>query len=147
MNWNSGWRNTFVWVGSTGDWRVFTCWADRKRWTGSRSFRSCWAVVIRVVGITLISDHVTFITDYHSFNLSLHIMWIISCQCEMLLRRSWKGGFGGYPGHDPHLLYTLSAIQILAIYDALDRIDHNQTILCTITSNLIHFLFINNQFG
>ena len=26
------------------------------------------------------------------------------------------GGFGGHPDHDSHLLYTLSAIQILALY-------------------------------
>jgi geranylgeranyl transferase type-2 subunit beta len=25
--------------------------------------------------------------------------------------------------HDPHVLYTLSAVQTLAIFDALDRID------------------------
>lgn len=30
--------------------------------------------------------------------------------------------FGGSVGHDPHLLYTLSAIQILALFDKLDLI-------------------------
>lgn len=30
------------------------------------------------------------------------------------------GGFGAYPNHDAHILSTLSAIQILAIKDALD---------------------------
>ncbi|KAK9312521.1 terpenoid cyclases/protein prenyltransferase alpha-alpha toroid [Lipomyces starkeyi] len=34
-----------------------------------------------------------------------------------------NGGFGAHPGHDPHLLYTLSAIQILFIQDALDAVD------------------------
>ena len=29
-------------------------------------------------------------------------------------------------GHDPHVLYTLSAIQILALCGALDRIDKNR---------------------
>ncbi|KAI9034531.1 terpenoid cyclases/protein prenyltransferase alpha-alpha toroid [Hyaloraphidium curvatum] len=33
------------------------------------------------------------------------------------------GGFGGSPGHDPHMLYTLSALQVLAILDALDGVD------------------------
>lgn len=33
------------------------------------------------------------------------------------------GGFGGSPNHDPHILYTTSAVQLLAIYDALDRVD------------------------
>ena len=26
-------------------------------------------------------------------------------------------------GHDPHILYTLSAVQILILFDALDRLD------------------------
>lgn len=34
-----------------------------------------------------------------------------------------NGGIGASIEHDPHLLYTLSAIQILCIYDALDVID------------------------
>ena len=33
------------------------------------------------------------------------------------------GGFGGNVGHDPHLLYTLSAVQILAMFDELGRLD------------------------
>lgn len=33
------------------------------------------------------------------------------------------GGISASVEHDPHLLYTLSAIQILCIYDALDVID------------------------
>lgn len=33
------------------------------------------------------------------------------------------GGFSGNSDQDVHLLYTLSGVQILAIYDALDRID------------------------
>ena len=31
------------------------------------------------------------------------------------------GGYGGNVGHDPHLLYTLSALQLLALCDALPR--------------------------
>ncbi|KAL6306521.1 rab geranylgeranyltransferase [Sparassis latifolia] len=33
------------------------------------------------------------------------------------------GGFGAHPDHDAHMLSTLSAIQILVIQDALDRLD------------------------
>ncbi|KAL3894546.1 MAG: hypothetical protein SGPRY_013781 [Prymnesium sp.] len=33
------------------------------------------------------------------------------------------GGFGGNIGHDPHMLYTLSAVQILCLFDALDEVD------------------------
>lgn len=42
--------------------------------------------------------------------------WVLKCQHS-------NGGFGGNIDHDPHILYTLSAIQILAMSDALDRID------------------------
>lgn len=33
------------------------------------------------------------------------------------------GGFGGNIGHDPHLAYTLSAVQVLALFDRLDVLD------------------------
>jgi len=34
-----------------------------------------------------------------------------------------SGGFGGNAGHDAHLLYTLSAVQLYALFDAMDRVD------------------------
>ncbi|CAN1232331.1 Geranylgeranyl transferase type-2 subunit beta 1 [Linum perenne] len=33
------------------------------------------------------------------------------------------GGFAGNIGHDPHILYTLSAIQVLALFDKLSVLD------------------------
>lgn len=42
--------------------------------------------------------------------------WLFRCQHEC-------GGFGGNEGHDPHMLYTLSAVQVLAIFDELGRLD------------------------
>ncbi|XP_052732600.1 geranylgeranyl transferase type-2 subunit beta 1 isoform X3 [Vigna angularis] len=42
--------------------------------------------------------------------------WLLSCQHE-------SGGFGGNIGHDPHILYTLSALQVLALFDKMDVID------------------------
>ncbi|XP_057952869.1 geranylgeranyl transferase type-2 subunit beta 1 [Malania oleifera] len=41
------------------------------------------------------------------------VSWVMECQHE-------SGGFGGNIGHDPHILYTLSAVQILALLDRLD---------------------------
>ena len=35
--------------------------------------------------------------------------------------------FGGNTGHDAHLLYTLSAVQILALADQLDLLDKGKT--------------------
>ena len=42
--------------------------------------------------------------------------WVMKCQFP-------DGSFSGNIGHDPHILYTLSALQILALFDELDRID------------------------
>jgi len=43
--------------------------------------------------------------------------WTMSCY------DSRTGGFGGNVGHDAHLLYTLSAIQILALADKIDMVN------------------------
>lgn len=45
------------------------------------------------------------------------LTYVMSCYDAAL------GAFGGNTDQDPHLLYTVSGVQILAIYDALDRID------------------------
>lgn len=44
------------------------------------------------------------------------IDFVLSCQHE-------SGGFGAAPGHDAHMLSTVSAVQILAMVDGLDELD------------------------
>ncbi|XP_050369011.1 geranylgeranyl transferase type-2 subunit beta 1-like [Argentina anserina] len=44
---------------------------------------------------------------------------VLQCQHE-------SGGFGGNIGHDPHILYTLSAVQVLALFDKIDVLDINK---------------------
>ena len=44
------------------------------------------------------------------------IDFVLSCQHE-------NGGFGAAPGHDAHMLYTVSAVQILATVDAMEELD------------------------
>ncbi|KAF7195005.1 Geranylgeranyl transferase type-2 subunit beta [Pseudocercospora fuligena] len=34
-----------------------------------------------------------------------------------------NGGFGAAPGHDPHMLYTCSSVQILAMIDGFDELE------------------------
>ncbi|KAI9674429.1 MAG: hypothetical protein M1817_001767 [Caeruleum heppii] len=46
------------------------------------------------------------------------IAFVLSCQCE-------NGGFGAAPGHDAHMLYTVSAVQILVTIDALDELQRD----------------------
>ncbi|KAI6785564.1 Geranylgeranyl transferase type-2 subunit beta-like protein [Emericellopsis cladophorae] len=42
--------------------------------------------------------------------------FVLSCQHE-------SGGFGAAPGHDAHMLSTVSAVQILAMVDGFDELD------------------------
>ena len=53
----------------------------------------------------------------HSMNPDEIMDFVMSCWHEKV------GGFGSYPQHDPHLLYTLSAVQIAAIFDKLEMLD------------------------
>jgi len=34
-----------------------------------------------------------------------------------------SGGFGAAPGHDPHMLYTVSSVQVLAMLDAWEEME------------------------
>ena len=36
-----------------------------------------------------------------------------------------NGGFGAAPGHDAHMLYTVSAVQIIATLDAWDELEEH----------------------
>ncbi|URE32418.1 Prenyltransferase and squalene oxidase repeat [Musa troglodytarum] len=58
------------------------------------------------------------------------VSWVMECQdkdcgkfvthnerCVIHLTSVISGGFAGNLGHDPHLLYTLSAVQVLALLD------------------------------
>lgn len=51
------------------------------------------------------------------------VAWVLACQRPC-------GGWGGSERHDAHLLYTLSALQILALYDELDRVDADAVARC-----------------
>lgn len=41
------------------------------------------------------------------------------------------GAFGAFPGYDAHILSTLSAIQILVMHDALERLNIPRVVSCT----------------
>lgn len=42
----------------------------------------------------------------------------------------FAGGFAGNIGHDPHILYTLSAVQVLALLDKLNVLDVDKVSNC-----------------
>jgi len=45
---------------------------------------------------------------------------------EANTNRHDNGGFGAAPGHDPHMLYTVSAVQILCLVDGVDELDRRR---------------------
>lgn len=51
-------------------------------------------------------------------------MSTLGCNAEEI------GTFGAHPGHDGHILGTLSAIQILVIQDALGRANIDRIVDC-----------------
>lgn len=61
------------------------------------------------------------------------VSWVFDCYDAS------RGGFGGNVGHDAHLLYTLSALQILAMADCLDdaRLDRDAVVafVCSLQQN------------
>lgn len=48
------------------------------------------------------------------------VAWVLQCQHA-------DGGFSGNVGHDRHLLYTLHALLVLSMLDALDRVEKDKT--------------------
>lgn len=58
------------------------------------------------------------------------LLWIFYKIGLCLSLCEWAGGFGGNIGHDPHLLYTLSAIQVLALFDKIDVLDVEKVSNC-----------------
>lgn len=65
---------------------------------------------------------------------------ILNCQHE-------NGGFGGNIGHDPHLLYTLHAILVLAMLNALSRIDQEKVARYVAQLQCPDGSFVGDQWG
>lgn len=67
--------------------------------------------------------------------------WVMQCY------HADVGGFGGNLLHDPHLLYTLSAVQILALFDELHRIDHDKVADYVVSLQLDDGSFMGDHWG
>lgn len=52
------------------------------------------------------------------------------CGKQVLKCQHYSGGFGGSERHDPHMLYTLSAVQVLALHDKLHLLDADLVVSC-----------------
>lgn len=57
-------------------------------------------------------------------------VWSVSNLSYNWLFQFHVGGFGGNIGHDPHILYTLSAVQVLALLDKIEILDIDKISSC-----------------
>jgi geranylgeranyl transferase type-2 subunit beta len=78
---------------------------------------------LRMSGVYWGTTAMDLLKQSHRMDRERIVKFVLACQNE-------DGGFGGNVGHDSHLLYTLSAIQILATYDALDQINADKIADC-----------------
>lgn len=77
---------------------------------------------LRMSGIYWSLTALNLLNSSDSLDQKSLIEFVKSCQTS-------NGGFSPAPRHDPNILYTLSAVQILCIYDQLDCIDVDQVAL------------------
>ncbi|KAJ3513596.1 hypothetical protein NLJ89_g2870 [Agrocybe chaxingu] len=69
------------------------------------------------------------------------IDFVMSCWDEE------AGAFGAHPDHDAHLLSTLSAIQILVMQDALDRLDVDRVVKFILSLQQPSGVFAGDKWG
>lgn len=69
------------------------------------------------------------------------IEFVMSCWDEE------AGAFGANPGHDAHLLSTCSAIQIMVMQDALDRVDVDRVVKFILSLQQPSGVFAGDAFG
>jgi len=79
------------------------------------TFEYCATEHLKMSGVYWALMSLDLMGSLHLMSRDSIISWVLLCQHE-------NGGFGGNIGHDPHLLYTLSAVQILLILDADEHI-------------------------
>lgn len=69
---------------------------------------------LRVSGIYWGCGAMSVLGRLHEMNREEIVPFALSCQ-------NADGGFGGNAGQDSHMLYTLSAVQVLCMFDAIDK--------------------------
>ncbi|KAM7098161.1 geranylgeranyl transferase type-2 subunit beta isoform 2-T2 [Molossus nigricans] len=84
-------------------------------------YEYCMSEYLRMSGIYWGLTVMDLMGQLHRMNREEILTFIKSCQHEC-------GGISASIGHDPHLLYTLSAVQILTLYDSINVIDVNKVV-------------------
>ncbi|KAH6944593.1 hypothetical protein HPB50_004160 [Hyalomma asiaticum] len=89
--------------------------------TKKDDYEYCITEHLRMSGIYWGLTAMDLMGSLDSFDRAEIIDFVKQCQYSC-------GGFGASIHHDPHLLYTLSAVQILSTFDALNTIDIDKTV-------------------
>lgn len=82
-------------------------------------FESCMIEHMRLSGMYWGVGAMALLGREEDMNPEEVVAWILQCEHP-------DGGFAGNVGHDRHLLYTLHALLILSMLDALDRIQKDK---------------------
>ncbi|KAF7477772.1 Hypothetical predicted protein [Marmota monax] len=82
------------------------------------NYEYCMSEYLRMSGISWVLTVMDLMGQLDQMNREEILTFIKSCQYEY-------GGISASIGHDPHLLYTLSAVQILTLYDSINVVDAN----------------------
>ncbi|XP_060248450.1 geranylgeranyl transferase type-2 subunit beta isoform X4 [Meriones unguiculatus] len=84
-------------------------------------YEYCMSEYLRMSGIYWGLTVMDLMGQLHRMDREEILVFIKSCQHEC-------GGVSASIGHDPHLLYTLSAVQILTLYDSIHVIDVDKVV-------------------
>lgn len=95
---------------------------------------------LRMSGVYWAVSAMDLLSALPNMDIPAIIEFIKACQLP-------SGGFGGNIGHDAHLLYTLSALQILAVLDRMDVIDSEKVAEYVISLQQDSGAFIGDEWG
>lgn len=86
-------------------------------------FQSVMMEHIRMIGAYWGLTTLDILGKLDTVDIDEVVSWVLKCQHE-------SGGFSGNIGRDPHILYTLSAVQVLALFDKLNVLDVDKVTDC-----------------
>lgn len=104
-------------------------------------YEYCTTEFLRVSGVYWGLTAMDLMGELPRMNRSEVIEFVKDCQHHTL------GGFAPTLHHDPHLLYTLSAVQVLTLYDSVSEIDIDGVVRFVASLQQPDGSFIGNKWG
>lgn len=106
----------------------------------SKAYEFAVSEHLRISGIYWAATALELIDSLSMLARDEIIKFVLECQHEC-------GGFGGNIGHDPHILYTLSAVQLLVLFDALHQLDAERVLTYVSKLQLADGSFKGDEWG